>query len=635
MLTEKYAENINTLLFPVECYQPYPPFENREKWESIPQNIKEILVKRGEAVLDYQFEPILASELLNASKPEYGTNFVKKSVRNLSVLMECVVAECVEGKGRFMPQILNGIMIKCEESWWNYPASAYMHRSFPCLLPDMEDPIIDLPSARTANYLALTYFLLIREFDKIDKNIGKRIKYEVKNRVLKPFYEREDIWWMAFTRKINPVMNILHPINNWTPYCVHHCTNAILLLEDDWKKRQSGIVKSMRIMDEYIKYYSEDGCCDEGVSYWYMAPGAMIDYLTDLYDVSGGEINIFENPKIKSMGEFVYKAYIGDYYYINYADAHAVFKGISNKVVKYALKTENETLLRFALKFYNSDSCMKALEGVTDIENTLYIAFNFEAIENHFYLHDIESKDYLLKENYYPDCQVMTARERENDDTGFFLSCKGGHNDESHNHNDVGNFIIFNNRKPVIIDPGVGDYSKKTFSRGRYNIWTMQSDYHNLPVINGFSQSVGHTFKAKHTAFINQPAQVGLSMSLKDTYDEKSYISAYERKVLLHCESRFFISVTDSITMFKETDNLSFTFMTPVDPLMNDEKGELYLDNTILQYNNDLLSVSFEKILLEEESLQKCWGSSLTKIKLSLKKAIKNETFTFTFIKAD
>ena len=81
---------------------------------------------------------------------------------------------------------------------------------------------------------------------------------------------------------------------------------------------------------------------------------------------------------------------------------------------------------------------------------------------------------------------------------GFYLAAKGGHNAESHNHNDVGNFIVYADGRPVLIDAGVGTYTAKTFSPQRYEIWTMQSAYHNLPTINGFLQKDGRQFRAEN-----------------------------------------------------------------------------------------------------------------------------------------
>ena len=41
----------------------------------------------------------------------------------------------------------------------------------------------------------------------------------------------------------------------------------------------------------------------------------------------------------------------------------------------------------------------------------------------------------------------------------MFVAAKGGFNNESHNHNDVGTFSLYVNTIPVIIDAGVGTVS--------------------------------------------------------------------------------------------------------------------------------------------------------------------------------
>lgn len=82
----------------------------------------------------------------------------------------------------------------------------------------------------------------------------------------------------------------------------------------------------------------------------------------------------------------------------------------------------------------------------------------------------------------------MAARMEDGSDKGLYLSAKGGNNGESHNHNDVGSFVLYCDGKPVVIDIGTGVYEKKTFSPQRYEIPQMQSLYHNLPIIGGEGQ---------------------------------------------------------------------------------------------------------------------------------------------------
>ena len=47
-----------------------------------------------------------------------------------------------------------------------------------------------------------------------------------------------------------------------------------------------------------------------------------------------------------------------------------------------------------------------------------------------------------------------------------------------------------------MIDVGVETYTAKTFSSKRYEIWTMQSAFHNLPTINGVMQAAGRQYRS-------------------------------------------------------------------------------------------------------------------------------------------
>ena len=106
----------------------------------------------------------------------------------------------------------------------------------------------------------------------------------------------------------------------------------------------------------------------------------------------------------------------------------------------------------------------------------------------------------LPRDTWLSEIQVMTARDKAGSADGFYVAAKGGHNLESHNHNDVGHFIVYIDGEPVIIDAGVGPYTGKTFSSQRYEIWTMQSAYHSLPTINGVMQSPGAEFAAREAS---------------------------------------------------------------------------------------------------------------------------------------
>ena len=93
----------------------------------------------------------------------------------------------------------------------------------------------------------------------------------------------------------------------------------------------------------------------------------------------------------------------------------------------------------------------------------------------------------------YPQSQVF-IRSR----SGYHFACKGGHNDEAHNHNDVGSFILIHNREYVLDDPGWPEYDKWYFGGKRYTDYICaMSQGHSLPIINGQGQKAGAEYAGK------------------------------------------------------------------------------------------------------------------------------------------
>ena len=107
----------------------------------------------------------------------------------------------------------------------------------------------------------------------------------------------------------------------------------------------------------------------------------------------------------------------------------------------------------------------------------------------------------MLRDAWMWHTQVMTARENKGSHEGLFLAAKAGHNGESHNHNDVGNFIVYADGNPVLIDLGTEEYTAKTFSPRRFELWYLQSQYHNCPTVRGVLQHDGLAYAARDVTY--------------------------------------------------------------------------------------------------------------------------------------
>ena len=143
----------------------------------------------------------------------------------------------------------------------------------------------------------------------------------------------------------------------------------------------------------------------------------------------------------------------------------------------------------------------------------------------------------------------MIARESENPAKGLYVAMKGGHNQENHNHNDIGQFVVYDNGEPLIIDAGVGTYTANTFNENRYTIWTMRSSYHNLPTFGGVEQKDGFQYHAENLVYEEETGK--LTLNLEKAYPEESDLISYRRSCVLKDGK---ITVSDEFALNHPTD---------------------------------------------------------------------------------
>ena len=90
-------------------------------------------------------------------------------------------------------------------------------------------------------------------------------------------------------------------------------------MEKDQARLDAAVRQGIESIDMFLDYNTSDGACEEGPAYWDAAAGKLYDFLQILYDASSGKFAIFDNPRIKRMGEFISRSYIGDGFAANFA----------------------------------------------------------------------------------------------------------------------------------------------------------------------------------------------------------------------------------------------------------------------------------------------------------------------------
>jgi hypothetical protein len=252
-----------------------------------------------------------------------------------------VLAECLEGKGRFMDDIANGIWLICEESFWGAPAHLYMQKAGPGL-PDITDPVIELFGAETVQLLAWTKYLLAEQLDSVSPLISKRITIEAERRILKPARERNDFWWMGFETNTRTAR-----LNNWTPWINSNLMVANLILEEDPKLRVFETTRILKSLDAYLNQYWPDAGEEEGPGYFSASPMCYFEAVSMIDAATGKSSNILANPFIDAMGRYILNAHICDDNYIDYGDAHVHAGPDGDLLYRYGKAVHDEQLAGF------------------------------------------------------------------------------------------------------------------------------------------------------------------------------------------------------------------------------------------------------------------------------------------------
>jgi hypothetical protein len=545
ILAKKYSqEQVKKALVPRSQYKPYPT--TPAEWAAaVPDSVLKSIVKTGEERLNYTFEPISASVSLDYIRSgdrerHSGISFAKRNA-----LMELVLAESVEGKGRFTEAILNGIWSICEESFWGVPA----HISGTGL-PDVEDHKVDLFAAETAAVLGLSDYFVGSQLDKINPLVRKRIYHETNQRMFTPLLIHGDEYgWNSPTK----------PVNNWNPWIMSNWMSAALILEKDETRRAQMIHNAMVDLDRYFNSLGDDGGCDEGPSYWTAAGASVYDCLELLSDASNNSLNIYDIPLVKNMGTYFYKVHINGHYFVNFADADPKLKPDGLLLYRFGKAINDERMVsmgKWALgQFPEATVSRTGFHRFRSIENLLTAKQVDQTLPSYEKVQDA----------WLSDIQVLTARSgKDAGSAGLFLATHGGHNAESHNHNDVGDFLLYSNGEPVIIDAGRGNYTARTFSPQRYELWFTQSNYHNLPIINGVGQKAGRNFEATKVSSIINDKIASLTMDIAKAYPAEAGVTSWNRKVALN-RAKNQVEITDEYTMQQKPTSLQEVFMTIAD----------------------------------------------------------------------
>jgi hypothetical protein len=590
-------------------FEPFPRYENRKDWEALSGDIKRHCLEEARELKGRQWQNLPAVFYLdfyrNGNRSRYESRYFQRR-RDLFYL---TLAECIEGRGEYLDDIINGVWLICEESSWvvpahinhdRRPAGSFYRRGSPepapeppKELPDVAGNVyIDLFAAETGSLLSWVYYFLGKAIGTSSPLVKRRIELEIERRILEPYLAHDDFAWMGLDHG--------NPVNNWNPWINSNILVCYLVFAETFKDYTRGAAKTIRSINRFLHFYAEDGGCDEGPNYFGVAGASLLDFIEELGQVTGVDY-LYRSGKIRNMAAYISKVYIGQDYYVNYADAPPSVSIPLDLLERTGRRTGDGTLLGM-LAHLRKNGYGGTGRGLKLSGN----AYNlYRQLSNIFYSSGPEAEPPLLLPpvSWFEGIQVLCARDQAGSTEGFFFSAKGGTNGESHNHNDIGNFLLYCDSVPVLVDAGVETYTKFTFNEKRYSIWTMQSCYHNTPTINGADQLPGPEYRAREPRFESGGGLVRLNLDIAGAYPEEAGVESYRRDFTFKQGECLVVEDRYRLKEVKEPLVLNFLCYEKPEPAA----GRALLGGKVWMYYGEGFRGEVEEIVLKDEKIRGDW----------------------------
>ena len=463
----------------------------------------------------------------------YQEIFFKRQHRMYTLIFMCLIYPENES---YLELLQDTIWEICDLYVWALPAHIGN-------IEENDNCEMDLDDTTMAMALAIAKQLLA---DRLHPLIKSRIDYEIDRRIIKPFMEKRWHWE--------------YRSNNWTAVCTG-ATGCVFMLN---RPELFELVRDRlnENMADYLRSYYDDGVCVEGAGYWSYGFGYYMEYAIMQKEFTEGKYNLVDTEKVRNISTFLQKLFLDRDVIVNYGDCGSGTDVSVPAGFMYGLR--------------------KAHGDIVDIPPEERLS-----LQVHYF-------PYMLRAFTDFDASFVASQISGNatyymGDYGWFVKrcekygfgARGGSNGESHNHNDVGSFILSIDNDQVIIDMGGRPYTRQYFESGRYNFLETSSRGHNLPIINGeYQKNIPNT---------------GSTTSFENGVFSVDFGSVYGIKEL-HSLVRSYSFTDNSITVNDKLDiDGSFTLterlVSFIEPVIKD--NEVVIGKAHIKFNKAVFEASY------------------------------------------
>lgn len=371
-------------------------------------------------------------------------------------------------------EVLKGI---CAEECWALPA--HVHRDVD---PDWR-VCVDLFASETAQALAEIISLA---GDVLPEDVRQEVRENIFRRVMNPFLESEP-----------PYLPWEGADHNWNAVCGGNvgCI-GMYLMKDEPERLNALLERLQRSLTHYIGGFAEDGTCMEGLDYFSYGFAYYVGFAEMLYRYTNGKTDLLAQEKCHKIALFQQKCYFPSGRTLSFSDGNSRDSYRMGLSCYLAMRYPDMVLPPVSVaRGFEGDSCFRFLCNLRDV---LWTRDYLKEEEKKQAAESVPGESYAAKgkESAKTDenkVMVLTAAQWNiaHGKSGGGMACKGGHNGEPHNHNDVGSFLYMLGDEMLLTDLGAGEYTKQYFGPERYQILCNSSFGHSVPILDGEGQKAG------------------------------------------------------------------------------------------------------------------------------------------------
>jgi hypothetical protein len=502
------------------------PIMERNAWQILARNVSFKNVISEAVRLLREPIPEQPDELyLDFSRTGNRTRWQRVAGRRRGRVQTLVLAECLENKGRFIPAFEEIVRAICSERTWVMPAHDRSLTNFKGTSID-----IDLGSSMLAWSLATADYLLA---DKLSTNTRRLIRNNLERRIFTPYTDmvegkRTKNWWMTTT-------------NNWNAVCLGSVTGPALATIESPQRRAFFIMAAEKYSKYFLKGFTADGYCSEGLGYWNYGFGYYIMLSETIYQATKGKVDLLRDPKVKQIATFGSNIEILNGVYPAFADC-SVRAQPSSRLMYFVSRR-----LGLGLRSWEQ------IEAVSP-SGSLYqsMMYSFPNSASRTAPAQTASKGPGIR-SWFDNAGVLICRPSPGSSSRLAVALKGGHNSEHHNHNDVGSFIVVLGDKPLLLDPGGEVYTARTFSGRRYESNVLNSYGHPVPIVAGKLQRTGSRARGRVVSKTFTDSTDTLVLDISSAYDVPE-LKKLERKYVYSRIGAGSLLVTDEVKFSRPCD---------------------------------------------------------------------------------